>query len=105
MKKIFRYAAAVAMLALLPLMAEDARATQIFADQTGKNCDYCHIGRPDNLEFTPNGNLFVQNYYRLPGVGGGAMETGLGLALERKIRLLLLAVHAASAVALAGAAI
>ncbi len=105
MKKIFRLAIVAALIALAPPMPDEAHATQIFADQTGKNCDYCHIGRPDNLEFTTDGNLFVQNYYRLPGVGDGASKTGLAAALERKIRHLLLAVHAAAAVALAGTAI
>lgn len=105
MKTIFRPVIAVALLALTPLLAGEARATQIFADQTGKNCGYCHIGRPDNLEFTADGNLFVQNYYQLPNTANGKPKSGLGAALERKIRHLLLAVHAAAAVALAGAAI
>lgn len=96
---------ALAMVVLAPPLAEEARATQIFADQTGKNCDYCHIGRPDNLEFTADGNLFVQNYYQLPGAAHGAPQSGLRLSLERHLRKLLLALHAAAGVALAGAAI
>lgn len=96
---------ALAMLALTPLSAQEAHATQIFADQTGKNCDYCHIGRPDNLEFTADGNLFVQNYYRLPSAVSGAPKSGLRLSLERHLRKLLLALHAAAGMALAGAAI
>ncbi len=105
MNKIFWLMAVAALMACAPFMVEEAQATQIFADQTGKNCNYCHIGRPDNLEFTPDGDLFVKNYYRLPGTDDGASKTGLSLALERKIRRILLAVHAAAAVALAGAAI
>lgn len=93
------------MFAVLPFFAGEARATQIFAEQTGKNCGYCHVGRPDNLEFTADGNLFVQNYYQLPSISKGPLKSGLRAALERKIRHLLLAVHAAAAVALAGAAI
>ena len=105
MKTIHWIATVAALLAFAPLLAEEARATQIFADQTVKNCDYCHVGRPDNLEFTADGNLFVQNYYQLPGAANGRPKSGLRAALEWHLRRLLLAVHAAAAVALAGAAI
>ncbi len=105
MKTIFRFVAAVALLVLTPLLAEEARATQIFADQTGKNCDHCHVGRPDDLEFTADGNLFVQNYYQFPSIVNGPAKSGMGALVERSLRRLLLAVHAAAAVALAGAAI
>ena len=105
MKTIYRLVTFAALLALSPLLAEEARATQIFADQTVKNCDFCHIGRPDNLEFTADGNLFVQNYYRLPSAENGPPKTGLRASLERYLRQFLLVVHAAAAVALAGAAI
>lgn len=93
------------MLTLMPLLAEEARANQIFADQANKNCDYCHVGRPDNLEFTPDGNLFVKNYYQLPGTTHGPLKSGLRGTVERKLRHLLLVAHAAAGVALAGAAI
>ncbi len=89
-------------LGLLAGAGEPAFATQLFAEQTGKNCDYCHIGRPDELKFTPDGELFVKNYYQLPGAAKGEPKSGLRASLERKLRRLLLLLHAAAAVGLTG---
>lgn len=93
--------AALAGMLVLALPAA-GHATQIFGDQTGKQCGYCHIGKPDELKFTPNGELFIKNYYQLPGTERRGEKEGLAAGIQGNVRRLLLAFHAVSAMSLVG---
>lgn len=94
--------AVLCVAALAPVLPNPAQATQLFADQTAKHCDFCHIGRPDQLQFTKDGELFIANYYQLPGKAAPGDKTGAAAGLMRSVRRLLLSVHAISAMSLLG---
>jgi predicted heme/steroid binding protein len=79
-----------------------AHASQHFTDDTGKKCEYCHIGPPDTLVFTPEGERFVNNYYQL-SQKAAPDPSSIKSAFLRKIRRLLLSVHAVAATAFLGA--
>ncbi len=88
----------------LSLCATPAWASQHITDQTGKKCEYCHVGQPDLLTFTAEGEQFVKNYNLLPKKRVLDAVSFRG-ALLKKIRRVLLAVHAVAATALLGSVI
>jgi len=90
MKKVFT------LMAILLMLPTASFATDIFAEQTGKNCEYCHAGTPSELEFTPAGNAFIENYYELPMWGLVTQH------LIKKFHRFLISLHAVSSFAFAG---
>lgn len=88
-----------AVCALLALNTQIALASEIFTEDTGKDCPYCHIGDNQDLKFTAKGEAFVANYYKWPLP---VHRSPFMKALIKKIRRVLLAVHALAGFALVG---
>ncbi len=73
-----------------------AEATIGFMEETGKQCEYCHVGEYIELNFTQEGDAFVENFYKLPSLGIFSDD------MKKKARRFLLPIHAVAGVALLG---
>jgi len=82
---------AVFLLSVAPVMAN-----QHFTDQTEKECEFCHAGEPADLEFTPEGESFIENFYETP-----ASWIVLPIVAKKAHRLIL-ALHGVAGYALLG---
>ncbi|MBI5178778.1 MAG: hypothetical protein HZA04_05920 [Nitrospinae bacterium] len=96
--------ATIFILAVLFLGTGNAVASQYFADETGKECAYCHEGTPQDLKFTADGEAFIKNYNQLPPKVGLNPES-LKAPLMKKVRRMLSALHGVAGIALLGALI
>lgn len=92
--------ALAASVLLILIAGVPAYATEIFGEDTGKECTYCHLGQPDKLEFTVEGEAFVKNYYRWP-LPVPFMES-FKKKFSVKAHRLILALHAIAAYLLIG---
>ena len=89
---------------LLLFACANVFAGEIFSEQTGKDCEYCHVGEPGELTFTPAGEAFVKNFYEWPVDGDGGEDADFSIKgiVLKKVRRLLVSLHAVFAVALVG---
>jgi len=86
----------VCVFAVFLLSVAPAMANQNFADRTEKECEFCHVGEPADLEFTPEGESFIENFYDTPA---GWIIIPI---VAKKARRLLLALHGVAGYALLG---
>jgi len=86
----------ICFFAVFLLSVGPAMANQHFTDRTEKDCEFCHTGEPADLEFTAEGEAFIENFYKPP-----ASWIALPI-MAKKARRLLLALHGISGYALLG---